>query len=102
MFRFYFVVNQNSWTFVRTSDLSQWDYIEFIALRQLTGKLALKLLRLRLLRDQLDLRCFVFYRTAPWSRNGVLHRQRILLVGCWFSPGHGLLGGKQSSCLQML
>lgn len=45
MFGFYFVVNQKLWTtFVRMSDLSQWDYIEFIALRQLTGKLPLKLL----------------------------------------------------------
>lgn len=66
VFGFYFVVNQQLWTpFVRTSDLSQWDCIEFIALRQLTGKLALKLSRRRLWRDQPNRVAFCFAGRPP-------------------------------------
>lgn len=35
-----------------------------------------------------------FSRTSTWTRNGVLHRQRVLFTCIWASLRHGLSGGK--------
>lgn len=37
---------------------------------------------------------FSFLRTTPWSRDGVLYRQRVVFTRCRTGPGHGLSGCK--------